>query len=523
MNSGRLICASVVVAAALSATAQTSSPDTSSFTRYRQQLLDNYNSYRNKLLDDYDKFLDGVWDDFNQFKGETRDPKPKPKTAPVAEPIAMDPPEAAIPEPEVAPKPEESPKPEEKPQAKATPTVVPIVPTIPTPSSPVISAPTTAPTPEPPPTPAAPRPLTRGFSVDFYGMTVELPRMEFQILDEINATSDFATQWRSLDQQNVAKTILPAIDRKAKEMGLNDYLKFTLIMSAINQRFADAPQASRLSLAHYLLAHLGYDARIAMTDTREGLLLLPVNQMIYARPYLEINGKRFYIFCDKAETLPNPESRISTCRLPKEADQCQALDLLVGELNLPYSPHNFKIEYDGMTLQGEVNANLFPLLYRYPQMDMADYALSAPSQTIRQQLVEQVKSSLKGLDKRKAIDKLLHFIQNGFDYATDDEAHGFEKPYFVEEMLYYPQCDCEDRSIFYTYLLWNALGVENHLLNYPGHESAAVKLPDGKGASYEWKGGRYFISDPTFIGAPTGMCMPEYIGTPPKVDFAYPE
>ncbi len=501
----------------LGAMAQTTTTDTSSFAQYRQRLLDNYNSYRSKLLDDYDKFLDGVWDDFKQFKGEARDPKPKPRKAPTATPIAEEPP--ALPTPTVAPepKPKPAPKPEPKPKPIAT---------IPSPSPKPMPLPVPAqrpalePIPAPKPAPTAP---ADAFTVDFYGIPVDLPRIEFQILDQIEQTSDFALQWRTLDKQNAAKSILPAIEREAERMGLNDYLKFTLVMSMVNQRFPDAAQASRLSLAHYLLAHMGYDARIAMTDMREGLLLLPANQMIYARPYLEIEGKRFYVFCDKATALPDPERRISTCRLPKEADSCKSFDLLVNELNLPYKPHSFNISHDGMTLSGEINANLFPMLYRYPQMDMADYAVSAPCRAAREELVSQIKKSLEGLEKRKAIDKLLGFIQSGFEYATDDEAHGFEKPYFIEEMLYYPQCDCEDRSIFYTYLLWNALGVENHLLNYPGHESAAVRLDNAKGSSYQWKGARYVISDPTFIGAPTGMCMPAYTGTPPKIDFAYPD
>lgn len=496
------------MATVMAAMAQTTAPDTSSFAQYRQRLLDNYNSYRSKLLDDYDKFLDGVWDDFKQFKGETRDAKPKPRKAPVATPIADENPATATP-PSTPPvtlpvTPDES-KPTPKPAPK-----------------PIATVPAPKPTPKPAPKPAPPAPAPKGFTVDFYGIPVQLPSIDFQILDQIEQTSDFALQWRTLDKQHADRAVIPAIEKQAAKMGLNDYLKFTLVMSMVNQRFPDAAQASRLSLAHYLLAHMGYDARIAMTDMREGLLLLPANQMIYARPYLEIEGKRFYLFCDKATTLPDPERRISTCRLPKEADSCKSFDLLVGELNLPYKPHRFDISHDGMTLSGEVNANLFPMLYRYPQMDMADYAMSSPSRAVRDQLISQVRTALDGLEKRKAIDRLLSFIQSGFEYATDDEAHGFEKPYFIEEMLYYPQCDCEDRSIFYTYLLWNALGVENHLLNYPGHESAAVRLDNAKGTSYQWQGARYVISDPTFIGAPTGMCMPAYSGTPPKIDFTYP-
>lgn len=498
------------------AMAQTATTDSSSFAQYRQRLLDNYNSYRGKVLDNYDKFLDGVWDDFKQFKGEVRDGKPKPRKAPVA--------------PATAPV-EETPLPRPTEEIKTKPATKPVAsetkPSAVKPSAVVIPKPQ----PQPSVKPVAPTPVAvatpsepKGFTVDFYGMKVELPSIEFQILDEIGQTSDFAVQWRSLEKQHAGSALLPAIEKRSTEMGLNDYLKFTLVMATVNQRFAQSAQASRLSLAHYLLTHMGYDARIAMTDQQEGLLLLPANQMIYARPYLEIEGKRFYLFCDTSTKLPDPERRILTCRLPKDAENSKTFDLRVERLNLPYKAHKYDISCNGVEISGEVNANLFPVLYRYPQMDIADYAVSSPCPEVRDEIVKQVKSSLNGLEQRKAIDKLLGFIQSGFEYATDDEAHGFEKPYFFEEMLYYPQCDCEDRSIFYTYLLWNAMGVENHLLNYPGHESAAVRL-DGttKGSSYDWKGGHYVISDPTFIGAPTGMCMPTYSGTPPKIDYAYPE
>lgn len=67
-------------------------------------------------------------------------------------------------------------------------------------------------------------------------------------------------------------------------------------------------------------------------------------------------------------------------------------------------------------------------------------------------------------------------------------SHGFEKPYFIEEWLYYPQNDCEDRAVFYTYMLWNVLDVENQMLTYPGHESSSVRLDRPlNGDNYQFK------------------------------------
>ena len=72
------------------------------------------------------------------------------------------------------------------------------------------------------------------------------------------------------------------------------------------------------------------------------------------------------------------------------------------------------------------------------------------------------------------------------------------------------------------YLLWNVLGVENQLINYPGHESASVKLSQPiKGDAYHHGGKTYYISDPTYIGSVTGMCMPSYVREKPGIDYTY--
>ncbi|MDE6133980.1 MAG: hypothetical protein K2F79_00190, partial [Muribaculaceae bacterium] len=141
---------------------------------------------------------------------------------------------------------------------------------------------------------------------------------------------------------------------------------------------------------------------------------------------------------------------------------------------------------------------------------------------IRDSIVSQLKEQLCHKPLEQAVDELLAFVQKAFTYATDEQAHGFEKPYFLEETLFYPECDCEDRVILYTYLLWHVLGVENHLLAFPGHESAAVCLGDApRGDSYTYEGKTFLISDPTFIGARTGMCMPSYKSKVPEIDHIY--
>lgn len=375
--------------------------------------------------------------------------------------------------------------------------------------------------------PAQAAPRSRPIPVDFYGITVSLPAMETRLMHAMRDKTDYARQWRSLAEADFAPGLIASLRNIAGELKLNDYLTFDLLMKYAAAAHPEVDASSRASLVHFLLANMGYGARLGATDSGVTLLLLPLKQKIYARSFMEIEGRRYYVFTDDSHTPADIGGYVNTCRLPSGADMGRELDLRIPDgLNFPYKPCKFDISYGGMNLKGELNANLMPVLYNYPQMPMGDYAASCLMPELRESLVEQVRSQLGSMPKLDAVNTLLGFIQSGFAYATDEEQHGFEKPYFLEETLFYPKCDCEDRSIMYGYLLSKALDVENHLIFYPGHESVALTLDSDQGAqaegdNYTYKGKRFLISDPTFLGASTGVCMPQYKTVTPKIDYIY--
>lgn len=358
---------------------------------------------------------------------------------------------------------------------------------------------------------------------EFYGLPIQVPRVDFSITDKLYSNGDYAAQWRSLQKQEVAERVLPAMKNVASDAGLNDYLLYQLVNFYVDSKFPDADATSRMSTVHYLLAHLGYDARIATTGDGTPLLLIPFNQTIYSRTYLMMADKKYYVFEPEGFSLaksgPQP---IMTCRLPEGTDGGKSMDLRLGELRLPENPKKFDLAYGPLHLTGEVNENLMPVLYHYPQMPVSDFANSNIQPDLRRSLVKQMKEQLSGMSGDEAVAKLLEFMHSVFDYATDEDNHGFEKPYFLEEMLYYPKNDCEDRAIFYTYFLWNALGKPTQLISFPGHEAATVCLDTPvEGTAYDYDGETFYISDPTFIGSKTGMIMPTYRTTPPKIDYTF--
>lgn len=555
-----------------SATGASKSGPGSSFEEFRQKIHSDFQDFRHTIFEHYADFLEGTWHEYEPLEPMKRSERPKPVRIPdvkldqpSTKPVKLPTPllaripgqgEAKLPSlndelggkipgqtapatnaerPDQAtlpPSPFDPPKAVIPPEARhevplslgvkphlGVPVLVqvPVVP-IPVPEDDVAE--------EPEQPTEQPVVADRGDNdvVNFYGMEILVPKVDFKISESLEKVSDFARHWKALEEQETAARLSEALMPEIERMGLNDYLAYEFLCAYMDSKFPGAGISPKLSAVHYMLANLGFNARIAVaTKTGDPIILIPSDQKLYGVTYLQIGGENFYVLGNRFAKIAG--SPLATCDLPKVAAAGKRFDMKVRNLNLPVKDRKFDVKFGNLSLTGTVNENLMPMLYRYPQMDTGDYAQSVLDKNLRDDLVRQVKEQLSGKGALKATDELLRFVQEGFEYATDDDFHGFEKPYFLEENLFYPKNDCEDRAIFYTYLLWNALGVENQLLAFPGHESASVCLPGENlsGTSYEQDGKRYYISDPTYIGSKTGMCMRRYESTPPTIDLSYPD
>jgi hypothetical protein len=104
---------------------------------------------------------------------------------------------------------------------------------------------------------------------------------------------------------------------------------------------------------------------------------------------------------------------------------------------------------------------------------------------------------------------LLNWVQTAFKYGYDDEIWGGDRAFFVQETLFYPQSDCEDRSILFSRLVRDLTGLDVALVYYPGHLAAAVAFSgQEEGDWFNCNGQRFVVCDPTYINAPVGLTMP---------------
>ena len=112
----------------------------------------------------------------------------------------------------------------------------------------------------------------------------------------------------------------------------------------------------------------------------------------------------------------------------------------------------------------------------------------------------------------------LDFVENSFEYKTDFDQFGYEKFYFPEDILFYPYSDCEDRAIFFSYLVKTLLKLDVVGLDYKTHVATAIKFNSNINGDYVLiNNERYIICDPTYIGASAGMCMPQFKTVNPEI------
>lgn len=307
---------------------------------------------------------------------------------------------------------------------------------------------------------------------------------------------------------------LTQLKEHRKQFHLNDWAVYEVARSVALNTFP-AKYAEQTVFVVFLLNQLGLDAKIGRTNNQL-LVLLPAKSTLYAVSYVRCNNETYYIY----SCYPNEQSgqsAISTYPVSFPAPT-SPLDLNIDEpIRFDYRPSEITYISDfwGDAVPFKVNQNAIDFYNRYPQVDVVIYANAEMSEDLKLWADKQIKPFLDDLDMYEAVNVLLYYVQTEFDYATDQQQFGYEKPFFCEENFYYAKNDCEDRAILFSYLIRNLVKTPIVLLDYPDHIATAVAFEDDSeitGDYYLIDGRRFFVCDPTYIGANIGETMPQYRG-----------
>jgi len=354
---------------------------------------------------------------------------------------------------------------------------------------------------------------TQDLTVDFFSSKVNLnidTRMKSLKLNAVNPDA-FAQYWANFTQ-TYYQTYIKSVTNYANQTNLNDWGVYKLIESTAKMLFSSVNNQNMWMWA--MLNQSGYRVKIAYNQNQTALLL-PIIQEVYEKPYFIIKGTKYYILNDMktSKMLTYSEdfgiaAKTIDLHLPYSLNFSGEANYIEKQTRLPEKSESLKLKIDKTTIG---------FLASYPQTENSVYLNAAMSNNIKETLLESIKAQIKGKSETDAVSYLLSYLHNSFEYKTDNDQFGKEKTFFPDEIFYYPYSDCEDRTVLFTKLVNDLLGLDVIAVLYRDHMAAAVAFTNHvEGYSFMVDGKNYTICDPTYLNAPIGSVMPRYMEYKPQ-------
>lgn len=460
------------------------------YEAFKRQTQQEYNDFRSRVNKEYAEFIRKTWEEYKGIK-----PVPLPKEDKVP-PVIF----------------EEDDKNKDK---EDEPIIIDEVIDIPKPS--------------PQPEPVSPikeqiEPIEQSFTFVLYGTNISVRLsdvLKFKLKDLGYET--IAEQWEELASVKYNNVVKDCLDARTRYK-LCDWAYLRMLDKMCSSFLGSQSNEAEL-LKAYIYSQSGYQMRLARANNH--LYMLYASQhFIFDKGCWEIDGVYYY-----ADNCSVDQVQICEASFPNE----KALSLYIyDDQSISYRQTKNRTikssDADWLKVTVSENQNLLDFCSDYPTSCIGDnfmtrwamYANMPLSSQAKKQIYSQfkdlfneIKSSFnqEGIDGRNllpaCVEALCHWIQTGFVYEYDDKVWGQDRAFFADETLYYPYCDCEDRSILLTRMVRDLLGLKCALVYYPGHLATAIALGENiKGDFVRINGTKYLICDPTYIGAPIGMSMP---------------
>lgn len=359
----------------------------------------------------------------------------------------------------------------------------------------------------------------KNFSFSYMGTTCEvrLPK-DLNIRMSGCESCMIATIWKQLATNAMDNTIRDFLALRLK-MQLCDWAYLNLIDTFAKAFCGHGNEA--VIMAAFIYSQSGYKMRLGR-DCEKLYLLYGSKHGIYEKGYIVIEGINYYPLDDKVERM-----EIADFSFPQEQSMSLYIENAQKFTIRPSAKRKLASEqYHDVTIDSQVNLNLIQFYNTYPSSEVNGnfmtrwkmYADTPMDESVSQMLYPDIKNKIEGLSDVQAVNQILNWVQTAFQYEYDDKVWGHDRAFFAEETLYYPYCDCEDRAILFTRLVRDLLGLKCILVYYPGHLASAVCLKQQVNGDYiSLDGDVYTICDPTYIGAPVGITMPEMDNRSAKV------
>lgn len=492
-----LAAASVITAAAQGYNdlfEQFAKESNSDFSDFKKSSDKEFKDFRDKANAEYAEFLRKAWEEFYG-----NDPMKRKEEKPIIPPVVT-------PEPDIDQDDKEIEFDEEIPEPVPSPNPSPIVPIEETPI-----------------------PDTDFITFSKYGTECEV-RFDTDmkpILKGVDETS-VADFWDAISSLDFTDNLLFDFGIFKYKRNLCDWAFYKFIDTFSKILYEDNADAAELMKA-YILTQLGYKLRIGHSEEDNNIhILMALNEDVYGRPYWTIDNQNYFLF-DNADV-----KRMKVVSADFKSSVPMSLSVGPGnDFNENLSDERVLTScwYPDACVSVDSNLNLIDFYNDYP--DYASdfrwvfYANTPLNVTVRENLYTRFAMLLEGKTELQAANIILNFVQTAFVYKYDEDIWGRDRSFFAEESLYYPYCDCEDRSILFSHMIRDLLGLDVALVYSPGHLFTAVNFSENVSGAYVMVEDRKFVvCEPTCIdGAPVGFSGVEegtegmQLGLVKKIDY----
>jgi len=456
-----------------------------SFENFKRSQIDAFTKYTDAEDAKFKIFLEKQWKEFNLYKGKPLYEKAKPKKTEITQPMEI---KSVGPKVMVAVKRVKQKAKEESIQKSR----------IVVKNNTLFVEPKTI----------VPIKIHKDIEFNFYGTMVG-----FNIDNKMKSAKFYPTNQKGIGNffDTVAsseyKFLLIDLKKTIYDMNLNDWAVYLLVNKLSEQLFSKRDNKNLFSW--FIFNKLGYAVKVGLAN-RHIVLMHYSKKIIYSTPNYIFNKKRYYVVANYAkgsvgnlysyeQNYPNATKPLDLAlkTLPNFVNAPRTKVLKFNQLGKEYS-----IEYD-------YNQNLLDFMATYPQADYATYFNTPLEKQTYNTLARSLKKYLDGKQASSAINFVLNFVQNAFQYEVDQAQFGREKVMFAQETLYFNNSDCEDRAILFAYLVKKIFKIAVVGVKYSDHMATALYIPL-KGDSVRVKSRNFIVADPTYINANIGQSMPKY-------------
>lgn len=345
--------------------------------------------------------------------------------------------------------------------------------------------------------------------VDYYGSKIYVDnKLEGKLHLNSLSEKEVAKGWETLCKTNYQGVISDC--KNIKEYYLMNDWGYALFVGKVAAALCGGETDEKVLMQVFLLSQSGYKVKMIRNNNQLGLIAA-IDCILYSVPFLVLNGEKYFNILSK-----QMNGEIYTYEKDFRGANKNVSMRLTNSPVVRYLPEDriHQAKRYPITVHSKVNRGLIDFYRDYPQCDFPVYACAAMSDEFQETVLPALEEAIAGRTETEAADMLLNFVQTAFEYKTDDDQFGYEKPFFIDETFYYPYSDCEDRAILYQTLVKNLLKLDVVLLNYPNHLATAVYFHTLVDGDYVMVGAKkYIVCDPTYINASIGCAMPQFKGT----------